>query len=109
MTERKFEDLSPEAKEDQIFNVLVLEELGAVDSLFAKRYLEAKTSTKDTADRMRLDIAMIEKVVGLRRQGKMKPKEEIRGIAKGMIDMGSDEMRKTVSDFSLKIRSQKTG
>jgi len=98
-----WEELSAEEREYQIFDALVLNEIGQVDRLFCNRYIDAKARITDVADRMRLDIQYFERVGQLRRERKISPAEVLREKARSMVDMSSDEMREALHEHEIEV------
>ena len=83
----------------QIADAIVLNAAGAVEPVTVNRYIDLKARTKDSADRMRLDIQYFDLVAKLRSEGKVFTAEKAKEIAKGMVNLSSDEILKKLSEL----------
>lgn len=100
-----WEQLSHEEKVSQVINTLTQEAVAVHDPGFIRRYQDAKASTSDMADSMRIDLVYFDKVHALRQEGKIPTAQEIREKAEQMADLDSDAMRKALSDFAKEMRA----
>jgi len=101
---KEWQELADKVKEGQILDRLIALNLQAADPAFSDRFTEAKAGTTDPANCMRLELQMFNRVVELRKEGKMLPVEELKLKAKTMVGLSSDEMARTFFEFSQELR-----
>lgn len=92
-------------KQGAVLDQLILMELKHIDPVFFNSYTQAKETITDSADRMRIDIQMFNRVAQLRTEGKMRPVEELRPIAASIAKLESGKVFKALSDFSNGLQS----
>jgi hypothetical protein len=80
------DELTPEERENGIFDALMDIEVMVVEPQLYKWYSRAKQTT-DITDRMRADLSYWERIRTLRREGKMTSIEDLRAKAQSLSDI----------------------
>lgn len=107
MKENSWDLLPTEERESKALKLLIQIDLEHADPDFASSLQKAMDTTTDFADRMRLDIAMSDKVVELREVGKMLSIAQIREKVGKMVGMDSNKMQQALADFSKELNKTK--
>lgn len=105
--ERKWENLTPDEKTEQILYWLVQSDLQIADPVFSSIYIRAISETGEAEDRARLDSEMSKRVDQLRQEGKMVPEAQLRERAESMLYLDPNGMRRAFHDFSAELLAKK--